>query len=151
MKNLEIVCLHMWEKSWLDRMQTVELNQWTSGRLTNPKMTKMSMQCNSAVHIIDPARSISKSPTMSEDPSIVGLPTRHHQHHANRPHETSNQGAMRRNRLRARKCVSFAASVVGKGHPARLCPSADDCQDVDEVATEPSSDTDSDQFGAGLE
>ena len=35
----------------------------------------------------------------------------------------------------------------GKGHPARLCPSADDCQDVDEVGTEPSSDADSDLFG----
>ena len=34
----------------------------------------------------------------------------------------------------------------GKGHLARLCPS-DDCQDVDEVGTEPSSDTDSDLFG----
>ena len=35
----------------------------------------------------------------------------------------------------------------GKGHPARLCPSAEDCQDVDEVGTEPSSDADSDLFG----
>ena len=35
----------------------------------------------------------------------------------------------------------------GEGHPARLCPSADDCQDVDEVGTEPSSDADSDLFG----
>ena len=35
----------------------------------------------------------------------------------------------------------------GKGHPARLCPSADDCPDVDEVGTEPSSDADSDLFG----
>ena len=35
----------------------------------------------------------------------------------------------------------------GKGHPARLCPSANDCQDVDEVGTEPSSDADSDLFG----
>ena len=35
----------------------------------------------------------------------------------------------------------------GKGHPARLCPSADDCQDVDEVGTEPSSDADSDLCG----
>ena len=32
-------------------------------------------------------------------------------------------------------------------HPARLCPSGDDCQDVDEVGTEPSSDADSDLFG----
>ena len=32
-------------------------------------------------------------------------------------------------------------------HPARLCPSLDDCQDVDEVGIEPSSDADSDLFG----
>ena len=42
----------------------------------------------------------------------LGLPTCHHQHHANRPHETRNRGAMRRNRSRARKSVSFATSVV---------------------------------------
>ena len=35
----------------------------------------------------------------------------------------------------------------GKGHPARLCPPADDCQDEDEVGTEPSSDADSDLSG----
>ena len=35
----------------------------------------------------------------------------------------------------------------GKGHPARLCPPGDDCQDMDEVGTEPSSDADSDLFG----
>ena len=35
----------------------------------------------------------------------------------------------------------------GKGHPATLCPSAEDCQDVDEVGTEPSGDADSDLFG----
>ena len=32
----------------------------------------------------------------------------------------------------------------GKGHLARFCPSADDCQHVDEIETEPSSDADSD-------
>ena len=35
----------------------------------------------------------------------------------------------------------------GKGHPSRLCPSADECQDVNEVGTEPSSDADIDLFG----
>ena len=35
----------------------------------------------------------------------------------------------------------------GKGHPARLCPSPDDCQDVHEVGTEPPSDADSDPPG----
>ena len=35
----------------------------------------------------------------------------------------------------------------GKGHFARLCPSPDDCHNVDEVGTETSSDADSDVFG----
>ena len=35
----------------------------------------------------------------------------------------------------------------GKCHPAKLCASGDDCQDVDEVGTELSSDADSDLFG----
>ena len=50
------------------------------------------------------------------------------------------QSAGRRKRLICYRCG-------GKGHLARLCPSADDCQDVDEVGTEPSSDADSDLFG----
>ena len=138
-KNFELVCLHMWERSWLDKVPTVELNTRTLDRSTNPKeRMKMSMQFNSAVRMIDPIRNTSKSPTMSENPSTVGLPTRHHQHHANRLHETklgcdeTKQSAEKKKRLICHKCG-------GKGHPARLCPSADDCQDVDEVGTEPSS------------
>ena len=43
--------------NWLDKMRAVELNPWTSGRLTNPKVrAKMSMQLNSVVHLIDPTR-----------------------------------------------------------------------------------------------
>ena len=90
-KNFEIVCLHT-GRSWLDEMRTVELNPWTLGRSTNPKeRTKMSMQFNSAVRMIDPTRNTSKSPTTSENPSTVGLPTRHHQHHAKRLHKTRNR------------------------------------------------------------
>ena len=37
------------------------------------------MQCNSAVHMIDPIRHTSNSQTTSENPTTVGLPTRHHQ------------------------------------------------------------------------
>ena len=45
----------------------------------------------------DRSRHTSKSPTASENPSTVGLPTRHHLHHANRLHVTRNLGVMRRN------------------------------------------------------
>ena len=63
----------------------------------------MSMHFNRAVRMIDPTRSTRKSPIASENLSIVGLPTRHHQHHANRLHETRNAGVMRRNRVRGGK------------------------------------------------
>ena len=53
---------------------------------------------------------------------------------------SSKQSAGKKKRLICHRCG-------GKGHPARLCPSADGCQDVDEVGTEPSSDADSDLFG----
>ena len=49
--------------------------------------------------------------------------------------------------MQARKRISFATGVGGKGHPARLCQPTDDCQDVDEVGTEPASDADSNLFG----
>ena len=54
--------------------------------------------------------------------------------------DETKPGAGRKKRLICYRCG-------GKGHPARLCPPAEDCQDVDEVGTEPSSDSDSDLFG----
>ena len=54
--------------------------------------------------------------------------------------DETKQSAGKKKRLICYKCG-------GKGHLARLCPSADDCLDVDEVGTEPSSDADSDLFG----
>ena len=47
--------------------------------------------------------------------------------------DETKQSAGKKNRLICCKCG-------GKGHPAWLCPSADDCWDVDEFGTEPSSD-----------
>ena len=44
-----------------------------------------------AARTIDPTRSTSRSRTMRENPSIVRLPARHHQHLANRLHETRNR------------------------------------------------------------
>ena len=54
--------------------------------------------------------------------------------------DETKQNATRKKRLVCYRCG-------GKGHPARLCPSPDDCQDVDEVGTEAPSDADSDLFG----
>ena len=73
----------------------------------------MSMQCNSVVRLIDhPISNTSRSPTTSENPSTVGLPTRHHQRHAKRLHETRNPGVMRQSRVRVRRSVSSAAGLV---------------------------------------
>ena len=106
MKNFENVCLQMWERCWLDKMRTVELNSWTLDRSTSPKeRTMMSMLFNSAVRMIDPIRNTSKSPTTSENSSTVGLRTCHHQRHANRLHETRNPRVIRRNRVRVRRSV----------------------------------------------
>ena len=86
-------------------------NRVSASRLTSPKeRTKMSMQFNSAACMIDPTRSTSKCLTTSGNLSTVGLPTRQHQHHANRLHERRNLGAMRR--VRRRRSVSFATDVV---------------------------------------
>ena len=54
--------------------------------------------------------------------------------------DETKQSAREKKRLICYRCG-------GKGHLALLCPSGDDCQDVDEVGTEPSSDADSDLFG----
>ena len=94
----------------------------------------MSMQFNSVVRTIDPIRNTSKSPTTSEDPSVVGLPTRHHQRHVSRLQETRNPGVVRRNRVRGRRSVSSATSVVERA----ILPGS---------AHQPSSDADSDLFG----
>ena len=51
---------------------------------------------------------------------------------------------MRRNRVRVRRSVSSATGVV---ESVILPGSRNDCQDVDEVGTEPFSDADSDLFG----
>ena len=56
--------------------------------------------------------------------------------------EDTKQSALKKTRLLCYKCG-------GKGL-VRLCPSADDCQDVDEAGTEQSSDSDSDLFGHEL-
>ena len=53
--------------------------------------------------------------------------------------DETKKGAGKKKRLLCFRCG-------GKGHPARLCPSADDCQDVDEGGTEPSRDADSGLF-----
>ena len=140
------VCICGREAGW------TRCERWTSthGHWTDRQVRRRGRRCqcssNSAVRMIDPIRNTSNCPTTSENPSIVGLPTCHHQRHANRPHETrkpwsgeTNQSAGEKKRLVCCRCA--------KGHPARLCPSGDDCQDVDEVGTEPSSDADRDLFG----
>ena len=86
---------------------------------------------------------IDKSEGVDEDVNAVQqrrLHDRSNQKHKESGSDETKQSAGEKKRLICYRCG-------GKGHPARLCPSADDCQDVDEVGTEPSSDADSDLFG----
>ena len=53
---------------------------------------------------------------------------------------------MRRNPVRGGRSVSFATDVMERAILPDVCPSAEDCQDVNEDGTEPSSDADSDLF-----
>ena len=106
----------------------------------------MTMQCNT-VSANDSARSRSKSLTASVHPSTAEpqpVITRVTAVYAARQEiendEPKQNAAKKKKQLVCRKCG-------GKSHPARLCPSADDCHDVDEVGAEPSSDADSDLFG----
>ena len=143
MKNFDIVCLHVWERSWLDKMRTVELNPWTLDRSTNPKeRTRMPVQFNSAVRMIGSTRNASKSPTTSENLSTVGLPTRHH----STPRDKKS-GSDETKQSAGEEEASHLHQVWWKGPSCQACSSGDDCQDVDEVGTEPSSDVDSDLFG----
>ena len=74
--------------------QPMDIGQTTSQK----ERTKTSVQFNSAACMIHPTRNTSKSPKTSENPSTVGLSTRHH--HANRLHVTRNLGVMRLNGVR---------------------------------------------------
>ena len=132
-------------RCWLDKTHAMELYLWTLDRSTNPKeWTKMSMQFNSVVRTIDPIRNTRKKESDNERKpfnrrTANSSPSAHVNDSKSGSDET-NQSAGKKKRLICYRCD-------GKGHPARLCPSADDCQDVDEVGTEPSSDADSDLFG----
>ena len=97
--------------------------------------------------MIDPIRNTSKSPTTSENPfnrrtanSSPSAPRQSTPRDKKSGRDETKQSAGKKKRLICYRCG-------GKGHPARHCPSGDDCQDVDEVGTEPSSDADSDLFG----
>ena len=117
-------------------------------RSTSPKeRTKMSMQFNSAVCMMDPIRNTSKSSDNERKPfnrrtanSSPSAPRQSTPRDKKPRSDETKQSAGKKKRLTCYRCG-------GQGHPAILCPSGDDCQDVDEVGTEPSSDADSDLFG----
>ena len=107
----------------------------------------MSMQCNSAVRIdrsnqkhnqeSDTERKPFNRRTANSSPSASRQSTPQDKKSGS---DETKQSAGKKKRLSCYRCG-------GNCHPARLCPSADDGQDVDEVGTEPSSDADSDLFG----
>ena len=110
LRNRVSACVRGREAGWTRR------EQWspTHGHWTDRQIRRRGRSCQSSstASSARPIRNTSKSPTTSENPSIVGLPTRHHQRHVNRLQETRNPGVMRRNRVRGRRSVSSATSVV---------------------------------------
>ena len=87
----------------------------------------MSMHYNSVVCMIDPTRSTGKSLTKP----------------FNRQTANSSASALRQSSDETKQSASKIERLIccrcgGNGHPARPCSSPDDCQDVDEVGTEPS-------------
>ena len=114
----------------------------------NPKVkTKMSMQCSSVVHLIGPNHKHKQESDNERKPfnrrTANSSPSASRQsipRDKKSGSERQSKSTGKRKRLIWHKCG-------GNGHPARLFPSADDCQDLDEVGAELSSDAESDLFG----
>ena len=147
MKNFEIVCLHMWEKL---------AGQYASGGAQSMGIEQIEKSDgeDEDVNAVQHRRPYDRSNQRHKQESD------NERKPFNRRTANSSPSASRQSNPRNKKSGSdetkqsagkkkrlICYRCGGKGHLARLCPSADDCQDVDEVGTEPSSDADSDLFG----
>ena len=126
----------------------MELNPWTSGRSTNPKeRAKVAMRCNSAARTIDPHQKHKQESDNERKP--FNRQTANSSPSASRQStprdKKSGNDEMKQSMGKKKRLICYRS--CGKDHPSRLCPSPDDCLDVDGVGTEPSSDADSDLFG----
>ena len=146
-KSFEFVCLPLWEKKLAGQDASGGAQPMDTGQVKSKGEDEDVNAVQQRRPFDRPNQKHMQESDNERKPSTVGLPIRHHQHHASRLHETRNRGGSDETKQSAGKSVSFAAKCGGKGHPARLCPSADDCQDVDEIGTQPSSGADSDLFG----
>ena len=134
-KNFAFGWALTWERSWL------------VGSSTNPMQTmRMSMQCNARQH-----HRFNQKPKQESDNERkpfnrqAANPSPPASHQSTLRDKKSGNDETKQNVSKKKRLVCYRCG--GKGHPARLCPSPDDCQDVDEVGTEPPSDADSDLFG----
>ena len=126
MKNFEIVCLHMWESSWLDKMRTVELNPWTLDRSTSPKERRRGRRCQCSFLRRPHDRSNQKHKQESDNErkpfnrrtanSSPSAPRQSTPRDKKPGSDETKQSAGKKKRLICFRCG-------GKGHPARLCPS----------------------------
>ena len=94
----------------------------------------------------DSARSRSKNPTMHANPfnRQTAAPTSPASRWSTPRDKKLGHDEPKQNVGKKKVLVCYKCG--GKGHSAWVCPSADECQDVDEVGTEPCSDADSDLF-----
>ena len=141
------VCIRGREAGWT-RCEPVELNPWALGRSTNPKEKDEDVNAVQQRRLHDRSNKKHKQESDSErkplnrrTSNLSPSASRQSIPRDKKPgSDEMKLGAGKNKRLICYRCG-------GKGHPARLCPSVEDCQDVDEVGTEPSSDADSDLFG----
>ena len=133
-KNFEIACGR--EAGWTRR------EQWspTHGHCPQIRRRGQRCQCSStassarSVQSKTQARVQQQAKTLqSSDCQLVAISARQTPRDKTSGSDDMKQSAGKKKRLICCKCR-------GKSHPARLRPSADDGQDVDEVGTEPSSD-----------
>ena len=148
MQNFEIVCLHMWEEKLVGQDansggQPMDIGQIDKFEGEDEDVNAVQQRCSHD-------RSDQKHKQESDNEwRFLNRRTTNLSPSAPRQSTPRNKklwsdetkpSAGRKKRLICCRCG-------GKGHLARFCPSVEDCQDVDEVGTEPSSDADSDLFG----
>ena len=149
LKNFEIVCLHMCLEKLAGQdvncgAQTMDTGQVDKSEGEDedanavPQRRLHDRSNQKHRQESDNERKPLNRRTANLPPSASRQPTPRDKKHGS--DETKPGAEKKKKRLICCKCG-------GKGHLARLCPSADDCQGVEEVETEPPSDADSDLFG----
>ena len=132
MKNFEIACLHMWERKLAGQDSNGGAQPMDIGHIdkyegededVNAVQQRRSQDRSKQRHKqeSDNERKFCNRRTANPSPSASRQSTPRDKKPES---DETKQSAGKKKRLICYRCG-------GKGHPARLCPSGDDCQDVD--------------------